>query len=395
VPVDNSAYSSWATEVALQIGKAFDATVVGHHVYAAHLHERRFSDMEPGLPDEYQEPRILAHQRDVHATLIEKGLKLIAESYLETLKRCCQQDGLRFIAKTAEGKNYAELVRDIEASGYDLVIMGARGMGEAWRRGGRQELVLGSVCERVVRRVTRDVLVVKNDRPLGGTFVVGVDGSARGFAALRVALALARAVAADVHVVAAYDPFLHKAVFHKLENVLTDEAKNLFNSETQRKLHDELVDGGIARLYESHLETARRLAADAGIGIETHLLTGKAYVAILRHVTRVQPTVLVLGRTGLHADEGLDIGSTAENLLRLASCHVLMVGRAFAPTWTEVRAIIEEHVAWTPEALARLERVPAFVRAMVRKAIEDYARLEGRDVVDERVVQEARRQFGG
>ncbi len=394
VPVDNSKYSTWATEIALQIAGAFGSTIVGSHVYAARLHDKRFRDMEPGLPEKYQEPTILAHQRQLHDTLIEKGLKLISDSYLEALRRRTKERGLTFVGKTPEGKNYAELVRDIEASGYDLVVMGARGMGEVWRRGERRDYVLGSVCERVVRRVTRDVLVVKNDQPLGGTFVVGIDGSDHSFAALRVALTLAEVTGARVQAVAAYDPFLHKALFHELEEALTEEARQVFNTEQQQKLHDELVDSGIAKLYEDHLETATRIAAELGTQVETHLLAGKPYAAVLRHVQEERPTLLALGRVGLHADAGLDIGSNAENLLRLAPCHVLLVGRTFTPTWAETRQVVEEGLAWTPEALARLERVPDFARGMARKAIEGYARLQGLQVVDEQTVQAARTQFG-
>jgi nucleotide-binding universal stress UspA family protein len=395
VPVDNSAYSAWAIDIALHLGRAFQSTVVGNHVYAARLHERRFQDMEPGLPEAYQEPTILAHQRDLHTTLIEKGLKLIADSYLEALNQRCRQAGLRYTAKTPEGKNYAQLVQDIETSGYDLVVMGARGLGATWRCGKRRDHMLGSVCERVVRRVSRDVLVVKDAQPLGGTFVVGVDGSPRGFGALRVALAVAEAIGAQVQAVAAYDPSLHATVFHTLAETLTEEAKQVFNTTAQKKLHDELVDSGIARLYQGHLETAQRIAAGMGHEIDTHLLSGKAYAAVLRYVTQVQPSLLVLGRTGLHADEGLDIGSTAENLLRLAPCHVLLVGRSFTPPCAEGREAMEEHLPWTPEALARLNRVPTFVRSMVHQAIENYARQHGHTVVEVAVVQEARQQLEG
>jgi len=394
VPVDNSRYSAWAMDIALQIAGEFRSIVVGNHVYAARLHDQRFRDMEPGLPEEYQEPTILAHQRQLHDTLIEKGLKLISDSYLETLKQRCQAAGFSFVGKTPEGKNYAELVRDIEASRYDLVVLGVRGMGEVWHRGNRRDHVVGSVCERVVRRVTRDVLVVKNNRPLEGTFVVGIDGSARSFAALRVALTLAQVCGARVQAVAAYDPFLHKTLFTELEDALSAEARQVFNTEAQQKLHDELIDSGIAKIYGDHLETARRIATEVGAEIETYLLAGKPYAAVLRHVEKVQPVLLALGRTGLHADDGLDLGSNAENLLRLAPCHVLLVGRTFTPTWAETKQVIEERLAWTPEALARLERVPDFARGMARKAIEDYARQQGLEVVDEQVVQAARQRFG-
>jgi hypothetical protein len=51
-------------------------------------------------------------------------------------------------------------------------------------------------------------------------------------------------------------------------------------------------------------------------------------------------------------------------------------------------------VAWTPEALSRLENIPDFVRPMARQGIEHYARSEGHAVVDERILDEARSRFG-
>lgn len=51
-------------------------------------------------------------------------------------------------------------------------------------------------------------------------------------------------------------------------------------------------------------------------------------------------------------------------------------------------------VTWTPQALARLENIPDFVRPMARQGIEHYARSQGHAVVDERILDEARAQFG-
>jgi len=52
-------------------------------------------------------------------------------------------------------------------------------------------------------------------------------------------------------------------------------------------------------------------------------------------------------------------------------------------------------VAWTPEAEARLEHVPAFVRRFVRRRAEDYARELNADAVTADHLQAlARRRFG-
>ena len=51
-------------------------------------------------------------------------------------------------------------------------------------------------------------------------------------------------------------------------------------------------------------------------------------------------------------------------------------------------------LAWTPEAISRLENVPEFARPMARTGIEKYARDRGLEQVDARVLEQARDFFG-
>ena len=46
---------------------------------------------------------------------------------------------------------------------------------------------------------------------------------------------------------------------------------------------------------------------------------------------------------------------------------------------------------WSPEARARLERIPSFVRGVVVKRLEDYARGRGLDEVTAELMGEVRR----
>ena len=52
------------------------------------------------------------------------------------------------------------------------------------------------------------------------------------------------------------------------------------------------------------------------------------------------------------------------------------------------------HVTWTAEAEARVERVPEFIRAMARRAIERFAEDRGYSSITEAVMDEARSTFG-
>ncbi|MFQ5613101.1 MAG: universal stress protein [Anaerolineae bacterium] len=408
IPLDNSRYADTCINLALSLAEKTGARLTGSHVYAAKLHDDRFQQMEAGLPPQYQEPQELERQRRIHDSLITRGLQLISDSYLEVLAERCHAARIEFIGKRPEGKNYAMLVADINQSRYDLVVMGARGLGaEGEGSGGaggitqnpksRIQNLLGSVTERVARRSKADLLVVKSEAPLDGKIVVAVDGSAQSFAGVRLAVALARVTGAAVEAVAAFDPHFHSIAFRRLEGILSEEAGRVFRFKEQEKLHNEIIDQGIAKIYRDHLETARRLAADDGAGIESTLLEGKPYPAILAHLEKVRPSLLVVGRLGVHADEGLDLGATAENLLRLAPCHVLLVARTFDPLSGKRDRILKamtEGVPWTAEALERLEHVPPFARSFARKAIDDYARQRGLTEVTPVVMAEARERIG-
>ncbi len=51
-------------------------------------------------------------------------------------------------------------------------------------------------------------------------------------------------------------------------------------------------------------------------------------------------------------------------------------------------------VTWTEDALARLERIPDFVRPMAKQGIEHYAKTNGHALIDDAVMEEARGRFG-
>src|ERR687891_834927 len=156
VPVDNSDHSNRAIDLAVELGRAFGARLTGCHVYAARLHDYRFKQMEYTLPEEYKDETELERQRKIHDSLIAMGLQLISESYLDVMKAKSEAAGLAFDAKMMDGKHYKALIEDTEASDYDLVIMGALGMGAV------KDSQLGSVTERYVRKIDRDTLVVRN-----------------------------------------------------------------------------------------------------------------------------------------------------------------------------------------------------------------------------------------
>ena len=384
VPVDNSDYSDVSIDLAVAFAKKFDAHLVGSHVYAAKMHDVRFKQMEYTLPEEYQDEVELEKQRRIHDTLITMGLQLISDSYLEVMKQKCEKFGIPFEAKMPEGKHYIKLVEDIKDSDYDLVIMGALGMGAV------KDSLIGGVCERVVRRITTDTLVVRNLEPIEeqpGNILVGIDGSPESFFGLKTAIRLGQKFNKQVEAVGVYDPYLHYIVFNSVVNVLTERAARTFRFKEQEQLHEEVIDTGLAKIYQSHLEVARSIAKeDHEYQLKITLLDGKAYEKILQYTRKTQPWLLVIGKIGVHNEQDSDIGSTAENLLRLAPCNVLLTRQRYFPR-IDVKA--EETLVWTQEAMDRMEKAPPLVRGIAKTAVHRFAIERGHSVITESVIDSA------
>jgi nucleotide-binding universal stress UspA family protein len=379
---DSSDHSNRAITEAVAIAQFYNAKITGTHVYAAKLHDMRFRQMEGGLPEQFRQEQELERQRDVHDDLINRGLSIITDSYLDQVEQVCKRETIRFSRCALEGKNYRELVKEANNNGYDLLVMGAKGVGAI--AGSR----LGTVCERVVRRTDIDTLVIKApQRSLGdGAIVVAVDGSSRSYGGLLTALSLASHWHVPVKVVAAFDPYYHYVAFNRIAGVLSEEAGKVFKFKEQEKLHEEIIDSGLAKIYQGHLSVAESVAAEYDMRVETVLLDGKPYDAIEKFCRKLNPSLLIIGKIGIHADPELDIGGNAENLLRNVDCAVLLSQRQYEP---RLDVVADVTTAWTEEAEKRMERVPSFVRNMARMAILRYAQEQGHTVITERIVEEA------
>src|SRR3989337_3795428 len=176
--------------------------------------------MEGGLPEQYRFESELEKQRETHNSLITKGLQVITDSYLDAAGARCSDAGMTWIRKSLEGKNYKALADDINESKYDMVMLGAYGLGAV------KEGLLGSVCDRVVRRFNNDLFIIKNTTRTvkGGRILVGIDGSPESYGALQIAIGFSKNLGTDIAAVSAYDPYFHYSAFSSISKVLSEEA---------------------------------------------------------------------------------------------------------------------------------------------------------------------------
>ena len=423
VPVDNSQHSDWAVDRAIEMCQKSGGRITGNHVYAARLHDVRFRQLETGLPAQFQTPEEIKKQRKIHDKLIEKGLQLIADSFLDQLGKRCEAAGVGLTRQLLEGINYEEIVNEVNrgagrlpgligfdpnrAAGYDggdkvrsdvklgengrlvaeeedaaarlvgssgrqydLLALGAHGLGR------QQFSQLGGVAARVLRGVEKDVLIVRDQQPLtGGRFLVCVDGSSYSYKAMKAALELANEFGASLYVCSAFDVEYHHVVFHNIKDVLSYQASKVFKFEEQEELHNNIIDKGLLKLCQANLKRAEVMAQQfPDVPIKTQILIGKPFQVILQWAEEIKPTLMVVGRHGAHRIDGTDLGSQAENLLRAAPCSLLLVGvvgvRPEDIPWIEEDG--QAGLPWAPEAEVRILRVPPFAQGIARRAVEEY-----------------------
>ena len=171
IPTDNSELCHAGIHWGVEFARVWGTVLVGNHVYAARLHDDRFRQLEVGLPARFQTDQEIARQRKIHDKLIETGLILISDSFLDVLDKRGEDHDIQIERKLMEGIHYEQLAKDINSSDYDLVIMGAHGIGQVKRS------LIGQVTARVARLIATDMLIMKEqDRSLqGGKILVCVD----------------------------------------------------------------------------------------------------------------------------------------------------------------------------------------------------------------------------
>lgn len=423
VPVDNSQHSDWAVDRAIEICQQSEGRITANHVYAARLHDVRFRQLETGLPAQFQTPEEIKRQRKIHDKLIEKGLQLIADSFLDQVGNRAEAAGVSLTRQLLEGINYEEIVRELNrgegrlpgligfdpnrargydgsdkirtdvqlgadgrivaedegeaaklagTSGrqYDLMVIGAHGLGR------QQYSQIGGVVARAVRGIEKDTLIIKDDTPLrGGRIMVCVDGSSYSYRGMKAALELAQTFGATLHVGSAFDVEYHHIVFHNIKDVLSVQASKVFKFEEQEELHNNIIDKGLLKLCQANIKRAEAMAKEyPGVTMKTQILIGKPFQVILQWAEEIKPSMIVAARHGAHRVDGTDLGSQAENLVRLSPSNLLLIGTVgIRPE--DIPWIEEDGVAglpWAPDAEVRILRVPPFAQGIARRAVEEY-----------------------
>lgn len=132
VPLDGSKNSTRGLDNAISIARACHATVTG--IYILPVYPRNLIDAVL--------PSIMHPEK-------------IAKKFLADAKTRAAQKGILFKSKITWGSPTYEIDEMVKSKKFDLIVIGARGMGSA------KELFLGSVSNAIVHKSKIPVMVVK------------------------------------------------------------------------------------------------------------------------------------------------------------------------------------------------------------------------------------------
>jgi nucleotide-binding universal stress UspA family protein len=189
----------------------------------------------------------------------------------------------------------------------DLVVLGTHG------RTGFERFMLGSVTEKVVRKAQCPVLTVPRgasegpERPLFGRILCAVDFSPASDRATQYALSLAQEVKG------------HLTMLHVVE-WLPDHSFAKYPGFDVDHFRKSLLTDARARTEALVPEEAR-----AWCETDTRIVCGKPYEEIVRIARNDAADLVVLGVHGHGPVDRVLFGSTAQQVVRQASCPVLTI----------------------------------------------------------------------
>lgn len=241
------------------------------------------------------------------------------DTILTTLKRFTDSDTARKVPiefDVAEGPPATEILRKAAAMPADLLVMGTHG------RSGFERLILGSITEKVLRTAACPVLTVPpggQNGPAGFSalfkqIVCAVDFSECSLRALNHAMSLAQETGATLTVVHVMElpPELPREV-HEIVFAGPRSLEEYVASARQDRL---------ARLNDAVPEAVRAYCA-----VDMEVPAGTPHREISRIAEERRADLIVVGVHGRGAVDRLLFGSTAQHLVRGASCPVLTLRR--------------------------------------------------------------------
>lgn len=234
--------------------------------------------------------------------------KLIADETKNLAKSVAKGVSITPVVKIgAAAKEIALCARSTKV---DLIVMG-RGGGS-----GLRDVFLGSTAERVIRRLTLPVLVVRlAARAAYSRPAIALDFDHAAHDALALMLRVLPSPRLRVLVIHAFELLYNRRVYMSLSEEVAEEWCEQVQQKTGRRL---------ANLLATHLDRAKVPPSEMPMW-KTHIQCGKPRLVIPKAVRKADTDLLVLGTRGFRGVRHLFLGTVAGDVLRDVACDVLVV----------------------------------------------------------------------
>ena len=292
-PVDFSEFSAPAVRHSVRLARWFSARVEVLHV----VPRSPFGLAGGGVPEALETVR---------------AIRETAERELAELVEPLLGEGVPIETRLLEGEAWRVIVDEAESTCPDLLILGTHG------RGGFEHLLLGSVTEKVLRRAPCPVLTVgrlvpvTHTGPLFRRILCAVDLSDASTRTLENALALGRESDAQI-------TLLH--VIASLPDEL--EGRRSLAVADVGPLRERLVDEASKQLRAAVPHDTRQF-----FDVSERVESGTPWTEILRAAGEMEADLIVMGAHTRGAIGRMLFGSTANQVVRRATCPVLIVREA-------------------------------------------------------------------
>lgn len=234
---------------------------------------------------------------DHHRALAERAAELLRSGH----------PGWKVTAEACGDSPAWALIKRADDWKADLVAVGSHG------RSTLERLFLGSVSHKVAAEAHCSVRVTRPRRQAHPTrlrLALAVDGSPDSARTVEAVAARTWPVQAEFDLVSVLDTRMETALAWP----------GLFAAQWAPGPDVESRDAA-CRI----LETAAKRLFDAGLRVETHLLTGEPRHELLQHVDRWEADTIFLGARGLHHGGRLSLGTLASAVAARAHCTVEIV----------------------------------------------------------------------
>ncbi len=289
LPTDFSKHANQALRHAARLATEFDAELVLLHVVSVFEDDpydeaQHFPDMEAFYTQLEDSARARMAKHAPHFENIETSF--------ETLRSISPAD---------------EILTFATKSGIDLVVMGTHG------RAAISHFLLGSIAEKVVRHAHCPVVTVAHqedtiyDFPKLQRLLVPIDFSDHSKLAVKHAATLAKKFKADIDFLHVVDQRVHPSYY------VMGEASLL-------QVFPDIVEKSTAKLEEFVGE----LLSQKNSG-QVYIREGNPHTEIVKFAQEHGADMIVMATHGLSGLEKLIIGSTAEKVVRKATCPTFTV----------------------------------------------------------------------